>query len=179
MFGTWQYPLAASYSDGSWLVLPETLATFFFSVLRETSACAGRAGLGWEHGAVTATLGRGPWKSGLSGLSGTSGFETLAQGLHYRSGKTVCALEPPNLRALLLTCSHPWAQQSGLQLGSLGISTPALNKLNWMFEAFLTWHQGAPSGFGCLLGKQGIWPHAALSHRTALLPLTLARPWHT
>lgn len=160
-------------SDGSWLVLPETLATFFLSVLRETSACAGRAGLGCEHGAATATLGRRAWKSGLSG---TSGLETLAQGLHYRSGKFVCALEPTNPWALLLTRSHPRVQELGC---SWAMSTPAINKFNWMSEAFLTWHQAAPSGFVWLLGKQRTWPHAALSHRTALLPLTLARPWHT
>lgn len=173
MFGTGilQHPLAASYWDGSWLVLPETLATFFLSVLRETSACAGRAGLGWavNTGLSQPRSRRRAWKSALSGLGVTSGFETLAQGLHYGSGKIGSALEPTNLWALLLTSSNPWVprvapQGAGLQLGSLGISTPARNKLNWMFEAFLTWHQGAPSGLICLLGKQRIWPHAAVSH---------------
>jgi len=47
-----------------------------------------------------------------------------------------------------------------------------------MFEAFITWHQGTPSGFICLLQKQKIWPHAALSHETALLPLIQACPRH-
>lgn len=88
----------------------------------------------------------------------------------------VCLGSHKPLWALLLTCSHPRVQQSGLQLGSSGISTPAINKSNWMFEAFLTWHQGTPSGFVCLLGKQRVWPHAALSHRTASLPLILAHP---
>lgn len=96
-------------------------------------------------------------------------------------------LESMNLRALLLTSSDRWLpSRSGgsrlvavVQLGSLGISTPAINKLNWMFEAFIIWHHGAPSGFICLLQKQKIWPHAALSHETVLLPLTLARPRHT
>lgn len=83
----------------------------------------------------------------------------------------------PDLQQSLAAGAAP--QGAGLQLGSLGISRAAINKLNWMFEAFLTWHQGAPSGFICLLGKQRIWPHAALSHKTALLPLILARPWHT
>lgn len=71
------------------------------------------------------------------------------------------------------------AAGAALQLDSLGISRPAKNKSNWMFEAFLTQHQGAPSAVICLVGAQRIWPHAALSHRTALLPLILARPWHT
>lgn len=146
----------------------------FLPLCFERNKCLCReswAGLGWavNTGLSQPRSRRRAWKSALSGLSVTSGFETLAQGLHYGSGKIGSALEPTNLWALLLTSSNPWVprvapQGAGLQLGSLGISTPARNKLNWMFEAFLTWHQGAPSGLICLLGKQRIWPHAAVSH---------------
>lgn len=81
----------------------------------------------------------------------------------------------------LLLCLEPWSsglccwvalQGAGWQLlGSSGTSTPATNKLNWMLEAFIIWHRGAPSGFICLLQKQNVWPHAAPSHETALLLL--------
>lgn len=172
--GTLQYPLAVSYSDGSWLVLPETLAPFF-SVLRETSACAGRAGLGWEHGAAQPHSEGGQENQGLVASVSPQALKHFHRDFTTGQEK-LCLPWTPESSADL---QQSLAAGAALQLDSLGISRPAINKFNWMFEAFLTWHQGTPSGFICLVGEQRIWPHAALSHRTALLPLTLARPWHT
>lgn len=180
--GTLQYPLAGSYSDGSWLVLPETLATFFLSVLGETSACAGRAGLGCEHShAPKESLKIRTWwpqchPKALKHLHRdfTTGQEKLCLPWSPQSSGLCC--QPAAIPGWAAGAAP---QGAGLQLGTSGISTPATNESNWMFEAFLTWHQGAPSGIICLLGKQRTWPHAALSHRTVMPPLTLARPWHT
>lgn len=124
------------------------MATFFFSVLSETRVCAERTGLGCHSHR------RRAGNPGHSGLSDTSSFETLALGFHYRSGKIAPVLGTVKLWALLLRVT---LQGAGWQLlGSSGTSTPATNKLNWMFEAFITWHRGAPIGFICLLQKQNV-----------------------
>lgn len=118
--GTLQHPLAASYSDGSWLVLPETLAAFSFSVLRETSACAGSTGLGCEHGAVTATLGRRAAKSALGGLSITSGFETLHRDFTTGQEKLCLPWNPQSPGPAAIPGCRSRSTGSGFAAGQLG-----------------------------------------------------------
>lgn len=153
MFGTLQYPLAASYSAQMGLDwFSQKLWQLSSSLFWEKQVPV-LGELGW---AVSTGLPQPHWEEGLENQDSVAPQALKHLHRDFTTGQeNLCVPWSPQTPGSAADPQPSWAQELGC---SWAMSTPAINKLNWMSEAFLTWHQGTP------MGLFGFWENREPGH---------------